>query len=389
MEHKWTIGNIVYVVNALVLVLAFLMMGIKAASAQDQRAADLLQGRTYSAQDSDRLTKAGPVDQQLALYARRIPEMGFIRIYGEKGARFTGQLAGLLGNGAENVDYEHEEEQRLDLVNLQLHRIAGMVEAGLPSATLFKLGKDSAFDHRYLCVITLDTAPYQLDPDYATHLMTSDMDLGLSGSPNQPFIRNEDFLRFTVDHEVFHCLNSYFNGASFRKTSDGVTSHYDHFVNEAKADAYASLMFNRVHARKKEFLKHVAAIRTQALAVTDTLHTTSDVIRLSSDVCLDVVMMEPEEVVYFATKLVNANSPSLKEYGQHLADLVEAVKRLGGDAAGLKKVFELDSLPRHNENEVTAMVRQVENGRRQIRDGETVVTVLNSDPQVAENQNDS
>jgi hypothetical protein len=389
MEHKWTIGNIVYMVNALVLILAFMMMGIKAASAQDQRATDLLQERTYSAQDSDRLAKADPVDQQLARYTRRIPEMGFLRIYGEKGARFAGQLAGLLGNSAENMDYAHEEDQRRDVVNLQVHRIARMVEQNLPSATLFKVGRNSAFEHRYLCVITLDTAPYRIDPDYATHLMASDMHQGLSDSSNQPYIQNEDFLRFTVDHEVFHCLNAYFNGASFRKTSNGVTSHYDHFLNEAKADAYASLMFNQVQERKKKFLHNMAVIRTQALAVTDTLHATSKIIRLSSGICLAVNMLETEEVVYFATKLVNQNSPSLSEYGQHLANMVEAVKRLGGDAQELIKTFELDSLPRPDEIKVAAMVEQVVTGQHRIRGDQPVVTVLNEERQTKENQNDS
>jgi len=388
MERKWTIGNIVYMVNALVLVLAFLMMGIKAAAAQDRDAATILQERTLNAQDRGRLAMADPVDRQLAQYSRRIPEMGFLRIYGNEGALFVNKLAGVLGNSAVNMDYAHDVNQRRDVVNLQLYRIAKMAEQNLPSATLFKLGKDSAFDHRYLCVVTLDTTPFRNDPGYATHFMTSDMHLDLSASHIQPYIRNDDFLRFTTDHEVFHCLNAYFNGASFSKTSNGVKSHYDHFLNEAKADAYASLMFNRVHEHKKEFLDHMAAIRTQALAVTDTLHVTSEVIRSSSGVCLDVGMLEPEEVVYFATKLVNKNSPSFSEYSQHLADMVEVVKRLGGDARELRRTFELDSLPRHDEIQVEAMVEQVETGRRRIRDHVPVATVFNANRQFAKNQND-
>lgn len=389
MEHKWTIGNIVYMVNALVLVLAFMVMGIKAATAQDQRAATMLHERAIGAHDGSRLATADPADQQLAQYSRRIPEMGFLRIHGYKGAQFVNKLAGLLGNGAVNMDYAHTENQRQDVVNLQLLRITRMAEQDLPSATMFKLGKDSAFDHRYLCVITLNTAPFREDPGFATHLMTSDMHLELSGSSARPYIRNEDFLSFTVDHEVFHCLNAYFNGASFRKTSSGVTSHYDHFLNEAKADAYASLMFNRVHEHKKEFLEHMAAIRTQALAVTDTLHVTSEVIRTSSGVCLAVGMLEPEEVVYFATKLVNEISPSIGEYSQHLANMVEAVKRLGGDAQELRKIFELDSLPRHDESKVVAMVEQVETGRHLILGDAPVATALNSNRQIKQKENDS
>lgn len=385
MENKWTIGNIVYLVNALVLVLAFMTMGIKAAAAQDQQSNTIPRERTFNAQDSNRLATADPVDQQLAGYSRRIPEMGFLRIYGNKGAQFVSRLAGLIGNGAVNLDYVQDKGQRQDIVNLQLYRIAKMAEQNLPSATLFKLGEDSAFDHRYLCVITLDTRPFQLDPDYATRFMTSEIEPGLSVTRTTPYIRNEDFLRFTADHEVFHCLDAYFNGAPFRKTSSAVTSHFDHFMSEARADAFASLMFNRVPNRKKEFLDRMATLRTQALAARDTFHVTSNVISSSSQVCLNVGMLEPEEVVLYATKLVNRNSPGLDEYSEHLANVLETVERLGGGINNLRKNFELDSLPRHNEFKVAAMVQQVVAGRLRILGDKPVATVHNAIRQFAKN----
>lgn len=390
MGNKWTIGNIVYLVNALVLVLAFMTMGIKAATAQDLRADTIPQERTYNAHERVRLATADPVDRQLARYSRLIPELGFLRIYGNKGAAFVSRLPGLLGNGAVNMDYSHDETLRQDLVDLQLYRITKMVEKNEPSATLFKLGKDSAFDHRYLCVVTINTRPFQHNPNYATRFMTSAIKPGLSLGRTKPYIRNEDFLRFTVDHEVFHCLNAYFNGAPFQSTSNTLKSHYEHYLNESKADAYASLMSNQARDHKKEFLARLSALRTQSLAAMDTFHASSDVIDLASRVCLDVGLLEPEEVVHIATKLVNENSPGISDYGKYLATMIGAIERLGGDGREIRKDLDIASLPRPDEIKVTTLVARVQAGRRLIigEKSESEVAAPGSGPQVTQFQND-
>jgi len=389
MENKWTIGSIVYMVNALVLVLAILLAGVKVAVAQDQRPAVIPQESTYSAHDRARLAAADPADRQLARYSRLIPEMGFLRIYGKEGAEFVNRLSGLLGSGAVNMDYAHDKKQGRDIVDVQLYRITRMVEQDLPSATLFKLGADSAFEHRYLCVVTLDTVPFRQDPAYATNFMTAEIEPGLTVNRKEPYIRNEDFLRFTVDHEAFHCLDAYFNGAPFRKTSSPVTSHYDHYLSELKADAYASLMFNQARKHKKDVLDRFAALRTQSLAATDTFHVTSDVIGAAAKVCLAVDLLEPEEVINIATKLVDKSAPGLGEYSNHLANMFAAIERLGGNAQELRQALELESLPQPDEARVVALVEQAEAGRRQISSGETAVAVVGSSERPADGQNDS
>jgi len=393
MENKWTIGNVVYMVNALVLVLAMLFAGVKVAVAQDQRPVAIPQERTFNAQDRERLAAADPVDRQLARYSRLIPELGFLRIYktngNSNGEAIVNRLPALLGNDAVDMDYEHDETQNRDVVDLQFYRIAKMVEQGLPSATLFKLGADSVFDHRYLCVVTLDTRPFRRDPAYATSFMTSDIEPGLSVNRNEPYIRNEDFLRFTVDHEAFHCLDAYFNGAPFRKTSDPLTSHYDHYLSEMRADAYASLMFNLVRGHKKDFLARLATLRTQSLAATDTFHVSSDVIVAAARVCLAVDRLEPEEVINIATKLVDQTVPGLADYGEYMANVVAAIDRIGGSAREVMQAYELDSLPQPDEISVAALVEQVKTGRRLINEDDFLVAIVESNQSLEKDQNDS
>jgi len=371
MVQKSTIGNIVYILNAVVLLLGFVLMGVKAAHAAEPGKIIVTAANTLHARDRQRLAKADPVDQQLARYTRMIPDMGFLRLYGPKGERYARHLEQFLGAGAENMDYAHDNSQREDLLKLQVHRISNMVKQDMPSATLFKLGKDSALGHRYLCVITLNTAPYRLDPDHATSFMTSGV------TSETPFIRNKDFLRFTADHEAFHCLNAYFNGASFQKTSSEVTSHYDRYVNEARADAFASLMFKLADEPDSQFLKRFATLRTQALANTDIVHATSKIIQTASHNCLDISMLEPEEVMNIAEKLVRKVTPSRAQYRQHLANMIAAIERLRGNSEAIRTRFAQESLPASNDVQVAAMVKQVEEGQQLIGEKGLEKTLLN------------
>jgi len=239
--------------------------------------AGLAAERQLEARDDAALERADPADRQLAGYSRGVPDVGFLRLYGEHAMPVISRLPSLLGMGASNVDYEHDASLRETLLEVQLHRIAQMVRNGLPSATLFKLGAGTPFEHGYLCVITLDTAPYRQDPAHASRFMLPSSAAGLA-STGAPPISNEDFLRFTVDHEAFHCLDAYFNGPTIRKTRDPIAGMYQDYLNEARADAFASRSFKAWGLGSDGFLARLAAMRTLAVLDMDLTHATGQII---------------------------------------------------------------------------------------------------------------
>jgi len=331
----------------------------------------LAQGRS-PARGPVSTTPADPVDQRLAEYTRLVPKMGFLRIYGETGSGFVSQLPDLIGKNAVNLDYEHDPRQRSDLLSLQMYRIGKMIEWDLPSATLFKVGSDSAFDHPYLCVITLNTGPYRADPDYATRFMASSLEREVSAKEFRPLIDNHRFLRFTVDHEVFHCLNAYFNGAPIKKDQDAVADHYQQYINEARADVFATLVHDHADPGANEFLQRMGALRSLSLSEMDASHFTGDLINRSLRMTFDTDSFTLNQVVEFSNELVAEIAPGLPAYGGHLANLLTVVEQMGGDAHRMCQQLQVEVLPAYDKAQVAVLLKQIEEAQRVV-DGHTQI----------------
>jgi hypothetical protein len=316
------------------------------------------QGQFY-AHDFAALANADPVDRQLAEYARRVPDMGILRLYGSEGTDIVRRLPELLGAASSNVDYEHDKSVRETLLELQMQRIAVMIEHQLPSATLFKVGGNSAFDHGFLCVITLDTAPYQLDPAYAGRLMSPSRPLGGLAAQDGELIRNEDFLKFTVDHEVFHCLDAYFGGPTIKKTSTELEGLHQDYVNEARADAFASRAFRQREGNPDSFLRKMAALRTLSVLDLDLPHFTGDVIRRSLDGPAGPIAYNLASRVDASRALVAEVAPDADRYAQHVVSAARLVSRLGGDSDDLLRILAEQPLPKPDESAIASLLDDV------------------------------
>lgn len=318
------------------------------------------------AHDDPGLVRADPVDQQLARYARQVPEMGFLRLYGKGGANMVSALPFFLGEGAFNADYEHDESAREILLELQIQRIALMLREGRPSATLFKVGFASQFEHANLCVITLDADKYRRESGSAARLLAPSLhEDGAAGDPDGPMDVG-DFLRFSVDHEVFHCLNAYFNGPAFRKTHDVLERTYQGHVNEAQADVFASLAFKHNDAASVGFLRDVAAMRTLSVLDLNVAHVTGDIILHSMAIPRYHRPTSLQERIAESRKLVSDIVPSANQFAQRLARVVHAAERLGRDPAPILDELAGQPLPRPAEEKVSALIASVATARRRL-----------------------
>lgn len=348
---------------ALCLVVTGILGGPNTALANEQQEDGMLQASQLSAHDRYRLATADPVDQQLATYSRQLPEMGFLRLYGESAASMVIRLPELLGEGAANVDYEHQPSQRQDVFDAQMRRIGIMLSEDMPSATLFRTGKGSAFDHRYLCVITLNSEPYRRDKFLATRLMVSGHDKLEREVVNTEVVNNSDFLRFTVDHEVYHCLSAYFDGPSFKMTDSNIYSHYQHYLAEAEADAFAAIAFKQAVPVAEKFLRKMAAFRTVSPMAMDFQHFTGEVILRSMRTSMRFDSLTIGQIVEVSRELAAEVAPTATGFGNHLANTIALVRQLGGDPRTLLHALEGELLPRHDELEIASlkyMLREAE-----------------------------
>ena len=146
----------------------------------------------------------------LKAYAMSFPEIYFILLSGGGSGESIKNIYGSLGDGASNVDYEHPVQAGELLMEAQFDRIRLMLKESMPSATLFKIGKDSALIRPYACVLTLNEKVFAGDPLASTRFI-----FGAEQDSEVNFLRildNQTFLLFTFHHEVFHCLDAYING---------------------------------------------------------------------------------------------------------------------------------------------------------------------------------
>jgi hypothetical protein len=174
----------------------------------------------------------------------------------------------VLGTRAANLDYEHRNESRGILVDLQVHRIGLMMESQSPSATLFDLGPDSRFPNPLVCVITLDPEPFESDAIAAAHFLGVADTIATRGP-----VDNREFLRFTVDHEVFHCLDAYANGPIYSMNSSDQVRMQEEQQAESRADYFAALS-HLAEGGDWKLVRHLLLARQRGLQAGDSAHYT-------------------------------------------------------------------------------------------------------------------
>lgn len=208
------------------------------------------------------------VAQRLQYYRHAFPHLTFLWLCGEQDQAQLKVLPAMLGHGANDEDYAHPPYVRQTLLEAEFHRIATLLAHDMPSATLFHAGRLSAFSTPKVCVITLNSREFVADP-----LAASRFFLDRRHIPKALIIAPDAALRFTLDHEVFHCLDAYLNGPLFPITHSPARQQYAQLQAEMRADYYAALR-HRLQTGDKRFVRIFAKLRTFGLLDWDFEHYT-------------------------------------------------------------------------------------------------------------------
>jgi len=208
------------------------------------------------------------INQQLTSYEKAFPELTFIWLRGQEDLARVQELPLLLGEGADDEDYEHGPAVRETLLEAEFSRIAGLIQQSSPSATLFRSGRNSSFKTQHVCVLTLDDRVFLSD-----RLAASRFFLGTEQVPQDLIVSPVTTLRFTLNHEVFHCLDAYLNGPIFPKTRSRAHAQFSQLQAEMRADFYAAVMLRKNKGNGK-FVHTLAKVRTLGLLYWDLAHFT-------------------------------------------------------------------------------------------------------------------
>jgi len=231
------------------------------------------------------------IAQGLADYAEAFPDLYFLHLRGAKDIRALRALPQFLGEGASNLDYEHGPEARELLIETQVGRIAAMLRWGMPSATLFRTGNDSYARKPYVCVVTLDAERLSSDPLAATAFMLGeDREVSVDRVAERARLDNAAFIRFTLDHEIYHCHDTYLHGPTHPQTVNEELARYYDFRAEYRADLFAGLAARRATQNGEAFLSALMAFRWLALADRDWSHLTAPAVRNALDASMSEIM---------------------------------------------------------------------------------------------------
>lgn len=235
----------------------------------------------YAGADAGSIASAEIVDNMLAEYQSAYPDIQFVHLEDGLDSDRLDKIYAALGEDAENVDYEHPSALRSTLLVAHRRRIEIMLDEGLPSATLFRSGAQSDVQKGYVCVVTLDTTHFSGGPGAATGLLSVGFELETGAK-----LKNEQFLRFTIDHELFHCLDAYLNGPTRPRTGSYINASYNDYRAEQRADLYAGFAHQARESGDEGFLHTLAMYRTLAILELDVEH-------FSAPLLLKIMRIDP------------------------------------------------------------------------------------------------
>lgn|GEM_PF-2169375 len=214
---------------------------------------------TSKASTPDELTSI--IEKRLGEYGERYPDIQFIHIQGgDSWHEDFVAVVTMIGHGATALDYEHPPEVTADVMELSFERLKRMLMADIVSATSFRVGQGSSLKRRNLCVITLNPRAFIANDRVATQFMLDLTDSTMDRVNPVRYLNHRDHLSFTLDHEVFHCLDSiYFGGAPMTKLPMG--GEYHLFRRESAADAYAMALHLRSRGKVTPYARNITHAR--------------------------------------------------------------------------------------------------------------------------------
>ena len=272
------------------------------------------------------------IASKLDYYNKTYPEIQFIQLGGGKywHSDMVAVLT-MLGTDADALDYQHPPQLREDLLNVTLERIRRFLQADVVAASLFRTGTDSIIKRPNLCVITLNPEVFVANDYAATRYMLDLSDEEMKKVHPARYLDHIHHLEFTLDHEAFHCLDSWFNGGA-PKTQKELGGEYNLFRRESIADAYAMIMHIRTHGAMTSYSRNIIHSRALWLYTDSPNRCTFETLRTIPGYDPKTIQQTPvEKLIELADHIRNKTVGDYDAYLIQRGAAVNAANELGMD----------------------------------------------------------
>ncbi len=264
------------------------------------------------------------IDEQLNFYNGAFDQIRFAHLAG--GADWSGELIAvltLLGSQPTALDYQHPPELRADLMEATVERLRRLLRADVVSATMVRVGPDSPLDRPNLCLITLNPQTVIADDYQATRYMLDLQEAVAEQIHPSRYLQHMEHLRFVLDHEAFHCIDSFLHGGA-RPSREDLEAEYELFRRETVADAYAMARHIQHHQQVTRYARNLAHIRALWMFSDSPNRCTFETVR-------EVLRLDPQRLQAMSTQdladlAVEVRDETVRPYHGYLHQRAAALK---------------------------------------------------------------
>ena len=279
------------------------------------------------------------IKKRLDYYNQTFPYIQFVHLKNGEWEKSLQALELFIGYQATSLDYEHPKELREDLLYVTVTKIQMMLINKITSSYLFKVGEMPVASKQHTCVITLDAATNVLTNQVATQYFI-DLPLDtLKSLPEKSYLDKEQHLNFIIDHEAFHCLDSYHYGGIPMSMKE-YSTRYDTYKREIQADMFAIAMHVRRNKKLTRYANNIMTLRAMTLINGELQHDSSSAMQLmiNSDK-ENFIHTQPMELVKKVKQLYKTIAPNYEQYINFRVAAIEVVGMLGKQVNEYEKPF--------------------------------------------------
>lgn len=279
------------------------------------------------------------IQEKLEFYNQAFPDIQFVHLKNGEWEKSLQALELFIGYQATNLDYEHPADLREELLYVTVEKIRLMLINKITSSYLFKAGQMPVAKKQYICVITIDPATTVLNNRVATGYLVDLPDEILASIPEQNYVNNEHHLDFILDHEAFHCLDT-FNYGGIPMSDKDYSTRYDTFKRESQADMFAIAMNAYRHKAFTPCINNMKMMRGMTLLNGEPQHYSIDAIQLITKQDIkELTQSSPRQLFEKVKQLYQTIAPDYEQYMAYRVAAIHAIGQLGQEVYEMEKPF--------------------------------------------------
>lgn len=272
------------------------------------------------------------IKNKLNFYNDKFKDIQFIHLDGgDDWKEELGNILKLLGKNPVALDYEHPKELRHKLMYVTIKRMQLILEGDIVSSTLFRVNDKDVNQRTNLCVVSLNPQVVSKDDFESMRYMLDYTDKIINKIHPSRYLDTHDYLNFLLDHEFYHCLDSFLFGGSpiVHKRLGG---EYNKFRRESAADAFALIMYLKKYGALNDFARNILHIRSLSMLNNPSHHTTKTMIKVANINIESLSKMKFNDVIIFSKRLADITVGSYSDFIDQQANELMAIKYLGYNA---------------------------------------------------------